>query len=223
MSNCPDAKGSNVPHSKRKENNYVFTLGFFSSVFFFLFLFCLSECAESDLQRTFLEFPGSYIQDTVTESVSSLSLDLCLEQCRSMTSCRTLVYDHSNSVCHVHMMNIMELAWGALMSDNFNFSLYQKMCAWDGRRLCLLLLIHTQTTHRSARALSRMTWTFKTVDLQNFTHSATFHVLVLKQVPQTPSTSLRHPSFNHCSIQLRHRSQKTVTKEQFLLLVVLKQ
>ena len=29
---------------------------------------------------------------------------------------------------------------------------------------------------------------------------------------QTPSTGLRHPSFNHCRIKLRHRVQKTVSK-----------
>ena len=34
----------------------------------------------------------------------------------------------------------------------------------------------------------------------------------LSQLPvQTPSTGLRHPSFNHCRISLRHRVQKTVS------------
>ena len=34
---------------------------------------------------------------------------------------------------------------------------------------------------------------------------------------QTPSTGLRHPSFNHCRIQLRHRVPKLLFNEQFFV------
>ena len=94
-----------------------------------------SECEQSDLQRTFLEYPGSFIAGHNTETIESLSLEDCLEQCRNHVECRTVDYDQDRSMCYTQTKTKLDAPATDWYTGYSEYSLYQKMCAWDGREL----------------------------------------------------------------------------------------
>ena len=98
-------------------------------------LFLSSACAQSDLQRTFLEYPGSFISGYNTQIIASQSLEECLEQCRNNVECRTVEYDHTASKCYPQTKTKLDVSASDWHTWNSAVSLYQKMCAWDGREL----------------------------------------------------------------------------------------
>ena len=69
------------------------------------------------------------------------------------------------------------------------------------------ILIHTHFTYSHTLFIRVRTRTHTHTHTETHTHTHTH----THMCTQTPSTGLRHPSFNHCRIQLCHRVQKTVS------------
>ena len=85
-----------------------------------------SECAEDDLQKTFLKYPGSLL-DTYSSQISLMyDEESCVEWCGNMTECRTVEY--GNNACAIINKTARDVPakkWRTKSIYNF----YQKMCA----------------------------------------------------------------------------------------------
>ena len=104
-----------------------------------LMLLFSSECEQSDLQRTFLEYPGSFIAGHNTETIESLSLEDCLEQCRNHVECRTVDFDQDSFMCYTQTKTKLDAPATDWYTGYSEYSLYQKMCAWGEHQLSLPL------------------------------------------------------------------------------------
>ena len=86
-----------------------------------------SECAEADLQKTFLKYPGSYIIGYAVDYRKEDDEGSCLEWCGSVTECRTVEYRYD--VCILQSRAVLEVPVSDWYTGNNGHNHYQKMCA----------------------------------------------------------------------------------------------
>ena len=91
--------------------------------------FFSSECAEDDLQETFLKYPGSYISSYNTNYGFRDDEGSCMEWCRSVTECRTVEYRSSFDSCYLQSVTALGVPESAWITGESEFNIYQKMCA----------------------------------------------------------------------------------------------
>ena len=88
-----------------------------------------SECAESDLQETFLRYPGSAILgNNIFESEKDTEDD-CVDWCNNVTECRTVEYDSRSNKCYLQSKTALDVPVTSWITGINTYNLYQKMCA----------------------------------------------------------------------------------------------
>ena len=88
-----------------------------------------SVCAQSDLQETFLKYPGSYILDYTIISGPKNTEENCVEWCRNVPECRTVEFTSSLHDCYLHSKTALDVPWFDWMPGYGDSTHYQKMCA----------------------------------------------------------------------------------------------
>ena len=87
-----------------------------------------SECAEDDLQETFIKYLDSYIEGYNMDVNVRDDEGSCLEWCRSVTECRTVDYN-LYSVCFLQDKTALDVPVGYWITGDSALNHYQKMCA----------------------------------------------------------------------------------------------
>ena len=87
-----------------------------------------SECAEDDLQETFIKYLDSYIEGYNMDVHVRDDEGSCLEWCRSVTECRTVDYN-LNSVCFLQDKTALDVPVRYWITEDRALNHYQKMCA----------------------------------------------------------------------------------------------
>ena len=88
-----------------------------------------SECALSDLQDGFLEYPQSMMSGSGIDHGEKASDEDCMQWCRSVTGCRSIDYNVDTHRCFLYNVTVLDVPpsdwFPGLSADNH----YQKMCA----------------------------------------------------------------------------------------------
>ena len=88
-----------------------------------------SECAESDLQETFLRYPGSAILGNNIFDSEKDTEDDCVDWCNNVTECRTVEYDSRSNNCYLQSKTALDVPVTSWITGINTYNLHQKMCA----------------------------------------------------------------------------------------------
>ena len=88
-----------------------------------------SECALSDLQDTFLKYPGALLLGGSLMTQTKENEEGCVEICRKMPVCRTVVYDTFWHYCSTHNKTAMDVPDSLWITGGGINNAYQPMCA----------------------------------------------------------------------------------------------
>ena len=137
-----------------------------------------SECAEGDLQKTFLKYPGSYINGYTANYTRKEDEGSCVELCGSVTECRTVEYGYN--ACILRIRTALDVPVSAWITGVSTYSHYQKMCAWGSGQISgpSRHSMNTTTT-RCSGSFGHLRWCSDclTTSLLNCTRSAPIRVL----------------------------------------------
>ena len=88
-----------------------------------------SECALSDLQDTFLKYPGALLLGGSLMTQTKENEEGCVEICRKMPVCRTVVYDTLWHYCFIHNKTVLDVPDSQWITERVLNNAYQPMCA----------------------------------------------------------------------------------------------
>ena len=88
-----------------------------------------SECALSDLQDGFLEYPQSMMRSSSIDHGEKASDEDCMQWCRSVTGCRSIDYNFDTRDCFLHNVTVLDVPASDWFVGLYTVSHYQKMCA----------------------------------------------------------------------------------------------
>ena len=88
-----------------------------------------SECALSDLQDDFLEYPQSDMSVFGMDEGKKTSDEDCMQWCRSVTGCRSIDYNFDTRDCFLHNVTVLDVPASDWFVGVYTASDYQKMCA----------------------------------------------------------------------------------------------
>ena len=88
-----------------------------------------SECAESDLQETFLRYPGSGILGNNIFEGEKDTEDDCVDWCNNVTECRTVEFNSLGNNCYLQSKTALDVPVSSWISGVSTYNFYQKMCA----------------------------------------------------------------------------------------------
>ena len=87
-----------------------------------------SECAQSDLQKTFLKYPHSFI-DGYTFEFDRKASEECLQWCHNVPKCRSVVYAVGPNVCFLQNVTVLDVPSDRWLTRARITNHYQPMCA----------------------------------------------------------------------------------------------
>ena len=87
------------------------------------------ECAQSDLQKTFLKYPHSYIDGYNFEYDHKASEEDCLQWCHNVPKCRSVVYAVGPNVCFLQNVTVLDIPSDSWLTRSPIYKYYQAMCA----------------------------------------------------------------------------------------------
>ena len=88
-----------------------------------------SECADNDLQETFLKYPGSFILGYNMDYSRRPDEGSCVEWCRNLAECRTVEYYSMHNNCFLQSKTVLDVPVNKWFTGISNYNTYQKMCA----------------------------------------------------------------------------------------------
>ena len=88
-----------------------------------------SECAQSDLQGTFLKYPGALLLGVSLITKITENEEDCVEVCRKVPVCRTVVYDTFWHYCSTHNKTALDVPDSLWITGGGINNVYQPMCA----------------------------------------------------------------------------------------------
>ena len=139
-----------------------------------------SECADNDLQETFLKYPGSYISFPSVVPISSDDERSCVEWCRSVKDCHNVYYTISVNYCYTLSTKSVDVVESNWVSGDSSYNYYQKMCAWGSGQISGPSRHSMKTTTtRCSGCFGHLRWCSDclTTSLLNCTRSAPIRVL----------------------------------------------
>ena len=88
-----------------------------------------SECAQSDLQKTFLKYPHSFTAGYTFEFDHKASEEDCLQWCHNVLKCRSAVYAVGPNVCFLQNVTVLDIPSDSWFTTARINNHYQAMCA----------------------------------------------------------------------------------------------